>query len=74
MKNKLKSARTFGIWSGHIPEKYQYNPRLPKGNTFMAWFNMYSPLIQNGMREEKRAGGTICTAKRDKYAEIHCRK
>lgn len=51
MKNKLKSARTFGIWSGHIPEKYQYNPRLPKGNTFMAWFNMYSPLIQNGMRK-----------------------
>ncbi len=51
MKNKLKSGRTFGIWSGHIPEKYQYNPRLPKGNTFMAWFNMYSPLIQNGMRK-----------------------
>lgn len=37
MKNKLKSGRTFGIWSGHIPEKYQYNPRLPKGNTFITF-------------------------------------
>lgn len=50
MAVKHKSGRTFGIFSGHIPKKYAYNPKLPKGNTFMAWFNMYSPVIQNGMQ------------------------
>lgn len=50
MAGNHKSGKTLGIFSGHIPKKYAYNPKLPRGNTFMAWFNMYSPVIQNGMR------------------------
>lgn len=50
MKVDYKSGRTLGIFSGHIPKRYVYNPELSKGNTFMAWFNMYSPVIQKGMR------------------------
>jgi acetyl esterase/lipase/predicted RNA-binding Zn-ribbon protein involved in translation (DUF1610 family) len=39
------------VWSGHIPEKYNYNKELPAASSVMAWTNMKSSIVQSGMKK-----------------------
>jgi acetyl esterase/lipase len=44
----------FSVWSGHIPEKYNYNAELPSASSVMAWTNIESPIVQNAMKNTIR--------------------
>jgi acetyl esterase/lipase len=39
------------VWSGHIPEKYDYNPELPAASSVLAWTKINSSVVQNAMKK-----------------------